>query len=1079
MLNIFFKQKVFINEQIGFMKKNLLFWVLVLMLSVNQVLAQGRTLSGTVTDADDGEPLIGVSVLVKGTTQGAVTDIDGNYTISNVAENASVLVFSYVGYPSREVEIGQSSTVNVKLQSGIELDETVVTAFGVSKEKKTLGYSVTEVKGEDLIKGAERSAINALQGRVAGLDVMSSSSGPGSSTRFLIRGASTLRGDNEPLIVVDGVPFSNNARFGGGLNGTVDNGNMINAINPDDIENMSVLKGAAATSLYGTAGANGVILITTKRGKDTDGLKNMGITYTHNTTFSTLLKTPNYQDTWGQGWSGLHYLDEQGSWGPKFDGIDRVFGNVVDNSQMLKKYSPLKNRLQDFYDTGVEFQNAISFVGGTKDYDFYASYSNNYTNGVLPGKFDTYNRNTLALRASKNTGIVKLGVSLNYAKTNQNGVPGGQSSVNGSSTVFNDLIQAPVDISFVDMKDYTNKFFNLDNFYTPYGVTNPYLTMNNVRNTYNSDKLYGSGTLGIDITKWLTAQYRFGFDIYSDNLKNWEAIQHVSDDSPLAGIFSSDNDGYISEARAKSQQFNHDFFLNFNQNFAEKISLDGFLGFNINERSVDNFSASVKGLTIPDFYNISNSASTPVVNQSITKRRRLGAFGQASVGYDGYVYLTYSARNDWSSTLPKGNNSFFYNSLSASYIISNHFKNNRWFNFGKLRVSYGTAGNDAPAYVIDPVFVQGAINYGFGDLDFPLGGLNAFEVANRIGNLNLKPEFTKEFEVGGEFVFFDSRLRADISYYNKITKDQIIALSLPSESGYTSMISNVGDIRNKGIELSFSADVLKFKDFTWSVYGNYSKNKNIVESLPEEIDKYDLGGLNTIKLYAVQGQPLGVFEAEVAKTVLIDGVEHIVVDAAGIPVAASEKEFVGNMQNKFTMGVGSGISYKGLSVNVLFDIRKGGLMYSRTKGLIDWTGGSVVHNYNDRNPFIIQNAVREVEGANGEIQYVESTTPIAMENYYRYYGDNVMNNELIDRSFVKLRELSISYTLPVKAIAKSPFNDISFSLTGRNLFIWTPKSNQYVDPEASSFGTGIDAGYGEFSTSPSLRNFGIGVKLGF
>lgn len=1077
--NIFYRNYELLTNKSVFMKKNLLLWLLGVLLCTTQVLAQSRTITGAVSDADDGEPLIGVSVLVKGTTTGTVTDFDGKFSLT-IDESQKTLVVSYVGYASQEVEIGSGSVFNFKLTSGILLEETVVTAFGANKEKRTLGYSVTEVKGDELTKGGERSAMNALQGKVAGLQITSSSGSPGSSTRFLIRGASTLRGDNEPLIIVDGVPFSNTSRAGNGLDGVNDNGNMINAINPDDIESISVLKGAAATSIYGTDGANGVIMITTKKGKDTGGFKKLGISYSHGTVFSRLLKTPTHQDIWGQGWGGQHLLDEQGSWGPKMDGKDRVFGNIVDNSQMLKPYSPLKDQLKDFYETGLEFQNALSFTGGDKDYNFYASYSNNYQDGVTPGKFDTYNRNTVALRAAKTTGVIKLNMSVNYARTNQEGVPGGQSSGNGSSTVYNDIIQTPVDISLVDMKDFrNNQFFTLDNFYTPYGVTNPYITLEDVRNHYSSDKFFGSGTLQADITKWLNFQYRFGFDVYSDNVKNTQAIVEISEDSPIAQSFSSSNSGSVAEARAKTLLFNHDFFLNFNHNFKSKISLDGFLGFNINESRSDNFSASVVGLTIPDFYNISNSSTRPEVAQSISKRRKLGAYGLATVGYNSLVYLTYSARNDWSSTLPLDHNSFFYNSISGSYVFSNHFKNNKWFNFGKLRGSYGTSGNDAPVYSIDPVFVQGAISIPFSTLNFPLGGVNAFEVANTMGNPSLKPEFTKEYEFGADLVLLDSRLKVDFAYYNKLTTDQIIGLSLPVESGYSNIITNIGDIRNKGIELSISADVLKFKDFTWTIYGNYNKNKNIVEKLADELDKFSLGGMSDIGYYAVEGQPLGVFEARVPQTVMIDGVEHVIVNSTtGIPLDAAEKQFIGNSQHKFTMGVGTGINWKGLSLNVLFDIRRGGMMYSRTKDVIDFVGSGVLATYNDRNAFIIQNSVNEI--VDGEDKsYVENKTPVTMDNFYEYYGYNTQNSPMIDRSFVKLRELSLSYSIPSKAIAKTPFTNISFTLTGRNLFIWTPVENQYVDPETTSFGTGIEADYGEFTTAPSIRSFGVGLKLGF
>jgi TonB-linked SusC/RagA family outer membrane protein len=1046
-----------------------------------QALAQDRTVTGVVTDSETGDALIGVSVLVKGTTTGSVTDIDGKYTIK-LSDGATTLVFSYIGYTSVEV-VPTGSVLDIKLSAGVELEETVVTAFGASKEKKQIGYSVTEIKGEDLVKAGERSAVNALQGKVAGLQISSSGGAPGSSSRFLIRGASTLRGDNEPLIVVDGVPFTNTSRGTSGdqLGGITDNGNMINAINPDDIESVSVLKSAAATAIYGTDGANGVIMITTKKGNNTGGLKKLGISVTHSSTFSTPLKLPTYQSQAGQGWDGLHYLIENGSWGPNFDGADRLYGNIIDNSQLIKPYSFQKNMMKDFFETGTEFSNAISLTGGDDKYSFYGSYSNNLQDGIMPGEYDKYNRNTIALRAAKTSGRIKLSMSMNYSKTKSKFVPGGQTAASGSSsTVYNDLLQIPNDFSIYDMRDYTNKFYSLEGYYTPYSITNPYYTLAAFGNNFNADKFFGSGNLSAEITKWLSFQYRFGFDFYNDDNLIYEPIIALPEDNAnAAGI---NNPGYVSQTRTKNSQINHDFFLNFSHRFLNKVSIDGFLGYNVNEFNSSLLSSTVTSLNIPDFYNVTNSSSIPVVNQTSLKRRKLGAYGQATIGYNSLIYLTYSARNDWSSTLPIDNNSFFYNAISASYVFSNHLKTNKWFNFGKLRASYGTTGNDADAYSIYPFYVQGSATNPFRNIDFPLGGVNAYEVSNQIGNPTLKPEFTKEYEAGLDLVFLDSRLKVDLAYYNKLTSDQIIPLALPVESGYTTIVTNIGDIRNKGIELSISADVLKVKNLTWNIFGTFNNNKNLVESLPDELEKVSLGGLSTLGYFAVEGQPLGVYEGNVPLTTVIDGVEKIVVNpTTGLPVLSPDKEFLGNSQTKFTIGAGTTLSWKGISFNVLFDIRRGGKMFSRTRDIVSFTGNGVNTVYNDRNPFVVPNSVIQLEDGDGGFIYVENDVPVDRKHQDDYYNDNTNPafNQLIDRSYVKLREMSLRYSIPQKALAKTPFNSISLSIIGRNLFLWTPSNNPYVDPEMTSFGTGLEADFGEFSSTPSTRNFGIGLNLTF
>ena len=571
-------------------------------------MAQTRTVSGTVLDDKDAA-LSGAVVKEKGTKNGAITDENGSFTITTTTENP-VLIVSYFGMEDQEVAVGESNSVTVKLMpSSEQMGRVVVTASTQAKSTRTLGYSVTSVSDVELTEGGDRSVLNSMQGKVAGVTINQASSDPGASSRVIIRGIQSLTQGNQPLIVVDGVPLINNSISTNDLdpNSTVYNtlsapfdfGNGLNAINPEDIESIDVLKGASATALYGSRAANGVIMITTKKGSAGQGNNGIGIMYSGNVMFNSVLRMPTFQNQFGQGWDGNHWLDENGSWGPEFDERDRVFGRVVDNSQLLKPFVPLENNVRDFFERGVATKNHVALMGATATGSFYASFSNVNQDGIYPGNIDVYNRNTISLRAMQDFGLVRVTGSMNYAKTTNSFVPTGQ----GQQGVYNNLMQLPRDLSVLDMQDYEAKFYNYEQYFTQYGVTNPYFILNENGNGYEGNKFFGGLESYIDLPDNFGFTYRFGYDIENHFVHTHRAI--LLPKGVNAG--SIDDPGFVSEQSIQRLQLNHDFLITYNKELNSFLNFDILGGFNINSRGFNSLVMAVNGLDIPGFYNVSNS----------------------------------------------------------------------------------------------------------------------------------------------------------------------------------------------------------------------------------------------------------------------------------------------------------------------------------------------------------------------------------------------------------------------------------------------------------------------------------------
>lgn len=651
-----------LNLKEGIMKGRIVMMLIYLFFSIGLLTAQDATVQGIVVSSEDNEPVVGASVLVVGTSLGVTTDIDGKFVIQNVPGTAKEIRVSYIGMQSQNMAISKGMMrIVLKIDAQV-LDEVVVTAMGISRNKKALGYAATSVKGDEIANSRTVNPMNALQGKVAGVDI-STAPGPGATQNVIIRGASSF-GNNQPLYVVDGVPITNEQnRSGDDLNDQVDFGSGINALNPDDIADMTVLKGAAATALYGSRAANGVVMITTKSGQNTHG--KVQVVYDGGYTISRVGRLPDEQTQFGQGWSGMSggpNLHENGNWGAAYDGKDRVWGNIVDDEQLVKPYAYLKNRVRDFYDLGRNYKNALSLSGGTERTNYFVSLSQNSVDGVIPTSQDSYNRYTLATRGSHQAGKVKVSTSINVSAEKTKAVGSGQ-----GASLHRSLYEIANDISIVDLKDYNNKFHNLDNYFTYYG-TNPYYVLHENGAVQRKYKFFGKFQLDYDVLKELKATYRFGGD--------YETSRSDTHIAPTQITEGSNNDGYVTEVagnytekRIERMQLNHDFMLSYNHNFGEDLSLGVIAGFNANERKYSELSGSVNSIDVPGFYNLTNSRQPAVSEQYKSTRRLVGLYMNADLGFRDYLYLTLTARNDWSSTLPQKNNSYFYPGATLSFCL--------------------------------------------------------------------------------------------------------------------------------------------------------------------------------------------------------------------------------------------------------------------------------------------------------------------------------------------------------------------------------------------------------------------------
>jgi TonB-linked SusC/RagA family outer membrane protein len=1041
------------NLNLNCMKKLFLLIVLFVFVGGYTLLAQTTVITGTVTSSVEGEgPIPGVTVQVKGTTIGAITDANGRYSIP-APTSATTLIFSYIGMKSQEVEIGGRTVINGVMESDIlGLDEVVVTALGISREKKALGYSVQDVTGDEIAKAKETNIINSLQGRVSGAQITATSGAVGASSRIVIRGVSSLSGNNQPLFVVDGIPIDN-SNFGDTGTDGVNKGSGAADINPDDIETLTVLKGANASALYGSRASAGVIVVTTKKGKKGEKLS---VDVSNTTTFETPLILPDYQDSYGQGNGGaFNYVDGNG--GGINDGVDESWGPQLDIGLMIPQFTSVDangvaqpapwisrpDNIKNFFETGHTVSTNVSMTGGNEKSSFRLSYTNLKQKGMVPNT--DYMKNTLAFSASTNP-VDKLTFSAsgNYVGAKSDNQPGYGYAANN---VMQQTLWAGRQVDWTALRD---KQYNEDgskfNWNHNYH-NNPYTTLLENLNSLDRDRFIGNATLNYQFTPWLSAYVRTGGDIYSN----------ATSERKFVGDMDYKSGNYYEAVRL-FKEINSDFLVSFEKAIGQNFNFSLNFGGNRMDRRYQSNTGEAPELAIPGVYNVANSSVTPrVTNRHETKRvNSLYGFGQ--LGFKNAIFLDYSLRNDWSSTLPEQHNSYLYPAVSLSAVITDLIGlESNVLSFAKLRGSWAQVGGDTDPYSLMPTVA-------FGD------GWNAgtkllnLAVPNTLPNAELKPQMNESIEVGADLRFFLDRVRIDATYYTQKSINQIVSIAVSAASGYTNKIVNAGRIDNKGFELLLAVTPVKTTNFQWDVTFNFAKNQNKVVELAEGVEQFLLGSYWSLQVLAIPNEAYGVlygydFERDPNGNVIFTD---------GLP-SQGDLKALGNVTPDWVGGMMNEFSWKGLSASFLIDMKKGGDLYSMTT---TWGryAGVLEETLIGREGGIVGVGVMPVGDG-----YEENTVVADCEQFNKAaYVSDIAYSSVFDASYIKLREIKVGYTF--RNLGKFPVKEVNVSAVGRNLAILSTNV-PHIDPE-TAFSSGNVQGL-EFGQLPSARSIGFSVGCKF
>ena len=1032
-----------------------LFLALVMQVSF----AQEKTISGTVTDESGALP--GVSIVIKGSKKGIETDFDGKYSIT--ASNGDVFVFRYLGYKTVEKTVGNSNTINVVLEVGGEvLDEIVITAFGIKRSEKALGYSVQSIKGDAMTEARESNLTNAISGKVAGVQVTGTSGSVGASSRIVLRGNSSITGNNEPLYVVDGVPISNSSFGNAGSGGGVDLPNGAADLNPDDIESITVLKGPNAAALYGLRAGNGVIVITTKKG---DASKKFSISINTNVTMSNPLLLPDYQNSYGQGGDTNHFNYVDGASGGIGDGVDESWGPALDaglefvqwDSQLTNNGNPTPwisypDNVKDFLNTGVNISNNVSITSG----GFRLSIGNSEQQGMVP--FTELKKFTVGVSGSLKLGErLTASVSLNYFNQDSDNIP---ISGYNNENPFQQFIWSARQVNFTDLRDWRN--FPLAPANTAAAGTplnwnhnfqnNPYWVLETNRNTFEKDRLIGNVDLTSQLTDHLSLSTKLGVDSFNQFTTNRKAVGS-----------NTAQDGSYAQSQRRFEEVNASFLLNYNKNFTEDFGFSLSVGGNHMNRTYDGLSGSLPALELPNLYNLSNlqTGSTANISNYHSDQQINSFYGYGQFSYKDMFFVDFTGRNDWSSILPVANNSFFYPSVTASVVLSDVFpvlKENN-INFLKVRGGWSKVGSTGAlgAYSLNQTF--GLSNSGFG---------NQASVPNTQYNPNLKAETVTGVEFGIDAKMFDNRLRFSATYYDQESADLLVPIGVTAATGFTNVWDNIADMRNSGYELQLGGTIIKKEDFSFDVDVNFAQNNNEVTSLGD-LDTYILGGQWGLSLEARPGQPYGSlvgrdFERTAGGEVIYEN---------GLPLIDSTNKIIGNIAPDWTGGASFSVRYKAFDFSTLIDAKIGGDVHSMT---YSWGryAGTLSETLIGRETGVVGNGVM----SDGNGGYVANNVVVSAKSFNQStYSNSVESSAIFDASYVKLRQVSIGYTLPRKFIENSIVKSLKISVVGRNLAI-LHKNTPHIDPE-----TGFSAANGEqgqeFGQYPSARNIGFNINLKF
>jgi|WetSurMetagenome_2_1015567.scaffolds.fasta_scaffold06093_3 TonB-linked SusC/RagA family outer membrane protein len=1054
----------------------------------NDVKSKGRkNISGVIKDAS-GQPIIGASVVVKGTTIGTVTDIEGKFNLE--VPNDGFLSISYIGYEKQDLSINNKFSFDIVLKENSKiLSDVVVTALGITREKKGLGYATQQIK-EEALENKSSNLVSMLSGKVAGMSI-NTGAVAGGGTRISLRGDRALdAGPSSPLFVIDGVPIGSGA-------GSQTGSSEINEISPNDIENINVLKGAAASALYGSAAANGAIIITTKRGGKAKGLN---ISYSSTFSQETPLKLPKLQNQFGQGKNGIYVGGNFGSssgyyspgtndtydesWGPRFMGQSMILfdspttngyraGDTYLSPEIRGEVIPSKwvahpNNIKDFFAHGNTSINSIALSSSTQGMDFRFGYTRTTQNGLTPN--NNISRHSFNLNNSiKINKWISADAVVNYIKTDRTNVP--TLGYGGVSPMYF-FCWMPQSHNINSLKEYwqrgglkgTRQFQNMAQY------NNPYFVQHEMVSNSETYRFFGKFSVEIKPINELSIMLRGGTDNSWDN------------DSRKESYYKNGGNGYYSNGQSQTHNNNYDFLINYMPQIGKNFSLTANFGGNRMESFYKGISAYTNSLIVPNIYSFDNSKEKPTVSDSRSKKVVNSLYGSILMDYKRMVFAEITGRNDWSSTLPLSTDSYFYPSVTLSGLISEMVKLPSYISYAKVRCSYASVGNDTGPYNLYNTYY----------LNDYWNGVPTLSSPNSLLNNNLKPAMSQSWEAGAELNLFKNRLNFDFSYYHTITKDQIISLQTANTSAYNSRLINSGKTANSGIELVVNATPLLLSNgLKWNININFSRSRTKVISLAEGLDELTLTStsLEDAKIVARPGKRMGQLYGTAYDRVTDGQLKgQPILNSAGQYVSKSDV-YLGNVNPDWTAGISSSLYFKGFDLNILFDTRHGGYFVSRTMNKFAGAGQTIesLEGRGARKPGTEYNDLYYSEGAisvNGEWQqnlqifdgtYSKGIAGNDVRRFIKTKYDHITEAQLADASYVKLRELRLGYTLPINLAKKVYMQNVNIAFFGRDLFLWT--KNPHVDPESggmSDFHFGVDA----FSV-PSSRSLGFQINVNF
>ena len=1023
------------------------FFLIVMVFGCSITLLAQKTVSGQVLEKDTNMPLIGVSIVVKNSNKGVTTNFDGNYEIKGI-NDTHVLVFSYLGYKTQEVSVGNQTKINVTLTTDAqEMDEVVITALNIQRDKESLGYSVSQVSSEEVNVAKENNIMSSLSSKVAGLQVSQGNTGVDGSSRILLRGVTTINGSNRPLVVVDGIPISSGAG-GGSQWGGVDRGDALSDINPDDVESISVLKGAGAAAAYGSLGMHGVILITTKSGKKQNGI---GISLNSSFSFTEISLTPDLQNEYGSGafggfapigGDGRPILDYPYSWsyGPKMQG--QSYTNWLGQPDVYEAHG---NPYKQFYQKGSSASNSVAFEGLSDKGAFRVSITDENSRGIIAN--NTLSKQTITIRGKTNlTDRFSVDGKMTYLTSKVNNRP--SLAEDGANTALQ-LSLMPRDIRLSDVRNNTVNAngqeikWNLDNTFN-----NPYWSQNNVKNIDKKDRFQGIVSANWDVADNFKITGKSGMDYIISDYTNYAA---------RGSQFQSNGLGNYGHSTGKSRIWNSDILATYNTRISDvKMTLS--LGSNYRDEYSSNVNISGTDSKVPNFYKISNYKNS-YSSEYTSQKGVYSYYGLGQFSYRGFLYFDATLRNDNSSALPKENNSYWYHSENMSLLFSKMLgMESNTFNKGKLRGSFAKVGNDTGPYRTQAVYnVDQTVT-----LPYTVGS-----IPSSLPSFNLRPESSESWEVGAELGFFNNRLQFDFTYYETTTKDQIMAVPISGSTGYASTVINAGVVSNKGYEFQLNAVPFESDNFEWNLGFNFTKSNSTVESLNEGLESITLNSLWAVSVEARPGEEFGSIYGY---DYLRDNFGKKLIDNNGY-AQKGERTKLGSITPDWYGGITNKFRYKNFSVSTLISIQQGGEFYSYGRAYRTFFGTDA-RSLPGRETGIIADGINENTG------FVNTTPADAMLTHYSdIFTNEIATDQVLDASNIKFKELILTYNLPSSLLRNTFIQTGSLSAVGRNLFFIYNAAGD-IDPEAG-FSSGPTGGALEHSSLPSTRSYGLNLTINF